>query len=151
MLLKSIGATVLVAIASIPFANCICSLEGTLGGPHKGKFEVDFTANPNPLPGQAHGSVACNASCQPNVAARCKVNGTLAITNNSSWSVTVNWKGQTGGTPIPGGGGTGQFETGYVTLACGDSKDINFDAGSDGVVAHYQWKCNSCATPPDGA
>jgi hypothetical protein len=72
----------------------------------------------------------------------------LNITNNSPWTVVVNWKGTTGGAVVAANGGTGAFETGYVTLHCDESKDIDFVAGANGTVANYQWKCNSCSVPP---
>jgi hypothetical protein len=146
MLFKGFAGLVVFALASSPVADCVCFLEGTLLGAHKGKFTATFVSNPNPEPGQGHGSAPCSSMCNPMPSTGCKVNGTLTITNNSTWDIVVNWSGNPGGTPIAAGA-TGSFATGVVTLYCGKSDDINFRAGANGVVAHYQFKCNSCAVP----
>lgn len=125
---------------------CVCALQRSTLGAHADKFEVSFTRNLNPAQGTAHGHGDCDSSCSAGYA--CRVNGTLTIKNNSTWSVTVNWKGVSGGTPIAPGA-TGDFATGAELLNCGQTRDINFDAGGAGVVAHVQFKCNSCAVPPD--
>ncbi len=91
MLAKCVSFIVLTAGMAAPhFTDCICFLEGVILGAHAKKFTVVFVANPTPQPGEEHGSVACDASCQSNGGQKCKVNGTMQITNNSAWTVVVN-------------------------------------------------------------
>jgi hypothetical protein len=123
-------------------------LQGTTLGAHADSFDVMFCANPNPKPGEDHRSAPCTEDCQQEIAERCHVNGTLEIENNSSFTITVNWKGSSGGTVIPPSQ-TGYFATGHELIACGENKTIGFTAGSDGMVANHQWTCNDCAAPPD--